>query len=249
VEEKRRRLDQIETLWPLVRGAQSRETPSDAASRKAATELLMQYQEAIYAYLLGALRDADAANEVFQEFALRFARRDFHRADPSKGRFRDLLKKSLSNQITKYRTRQQILGKKPARDSADTAAPAEADLEAKLKADLLKSLIDSAWVKLAKDKSDPGPPFYEVLRLQRDSPALTSEQIANHLCERHPGKTFTDGQVRQILHRAREKLADLLVNEVCRSSRVRSKEALEAELADLGLLERCQRAVLRRPIV
>lgn len=89
MDEKRHRLSQIQTIWPLVHGAQNRETLS-AESRKAATELLMRYQEGIYAYLLGALRDADAANEVFQDFALKFVRRDFYNAnaDPSRGRFR-----------------------------------------------------------------------------------------------------------------------------------------------------------------
>jgi DNA-directed RNA polymerase specialized sigma24 family protein len=106
--ERKRRLDQIETIWPLVRQAQSG-APLGPKSLKAAKELLVQYQEAIYAYLLGALRDRDAADEVFQEFALKFARRDFHKADPSKGRFRDLIKRSLINLVTNYRKRKQAL--------------------------------------------------------------------------------------------------------------------------------------------
>jgi hypothetical protein len=47
------------------------------------------YHRAVHRYLLGALRDEDAAEELFQEFALRFVRGDFRWADRGRGRFRD----------------------------------------------------------------------------------------------------------------------------------------------------------------
>ena len=53
--------------------------------------------------MLAALKDADAADEVFQEFALRLVRGDFRRADPQRGRFRDFVKTALINMVINYR--------------------------------------------------------------------------------------------------------------------------------------------------
>ena len=50
--------------------ARSRRSPPDAADDRWVT-LLQRYQGVVYRYLLGSLRDADAADELFQEFALR----------------------------------------------------------------------------------------------------------------------------------------------------------------------------------
>ena len=75
------RLSRISTMWTLV--LQAHGGPADAATT--AQRLLMQrYCGSVYRYLLGAVRDEDAAMELFQEFALRFARGDFRRADPQR---------------------------------------------------------------------------------------------------------------------------------------------------------------------
>jgi DNA-directed RNA polymerase specialized sigma24 family protein len=229
-----------------VRQAQGGENLADAASQKAAEEVLTQYQQAIRAYLLGALRDAEAVDEVYQQFALKFVRQDFHAADPAKGRFRDLIKRSLINLVNDYWKRKARDRQLPLGDSAERASPPADDLGEKLKADMLRSLLDSAWVKLSKSSNDSGPPYFEALRLRRENPDVSSERIARQLTRLlHPDKPFTADQVRQILRRAREKFADIVVYEVCRVSGATNKEALRAELADLDLLEICHEAVDR----
>ena len=57
--------------------------------------LVLRYGGAVHRYLLASLRDVDAADELAQEFALRFLRGDFKNADPGKGRFRDFLKRAV----------------------------------------------------------------------------------------------------------------------------------------------------------
>ena len=59
------------------------------------------------AYLGRALGDPEAADEVFQEFALRLLRGDLRRADPERGRFRDLVKTAVFHLIVDHRRRQQ----------------------------------------------------------------------------------------------------------------------------------------------
>src|SRR5690606_22273269 len=87
-------LSRISTEWDLVFQAHSGPPEEVTAAQ---SKLMSRYAGAVHRYLLGALRDPDTAAELDQEFALRFLRGDFHRADPSRGRFRDFIKRALRN--------------------------------------------------------------------------------------------------------------------------------------------------------
>src|SRR5262245_3862711 len=83
------RLSQISTAWSLLKKEHQLAVTAEAKARAA---LIERYQTAAYRYLLAATRDADVADDLFQEFALRLVRGDFHRADGRRGRFRDYVK-------------------------------------------------------------------------------------------------------------------------------------------------------------
>src|SRR4051812_47381138 len=91
-----KRLDQISTAWTLV--ARAHHGPADAEATAQAA-LVERYQAGVYRYLLAATREPDAADELFQEFALRLVRGDFGRADRARGRFRDYVKSALINLV------------------------------------------------------------------------------------------------------------------------------------------------------
>ena len=115
-------LSRISTLWSTFFQAHK----SGDAAVAARQALLERYSGAVYRYLLGAVRDEDTAADLAQEFALRFLRGDFHRADPQRGRFRDYLKTSLIHLVNDHhRDRQQ----QPAPLASDSPAPSEADSE------------------------------------------------------------------------------------------------------------------------
>jgi RNA polymerase sigma-70 factor (ECF subfamily) len=238
------RLSHISTLWTLIR--QAHHGPADALS--AAQRLLLErYGGAVHRYLLGALRDPDAADELFQEFSLRFLRGDFHRADPQRGRFRDLVKTALFHLIVDSQRRRQT---RPHALTPQTPEPAvwspdvpEAD-QAFLN-DWREELLDRTWLALADLERRSGQPSYTVLRLRTDQPMLSSAELAEQLGARL-GKRFTVDGARQALHRAREKFADLLLAEVTQSLEGPSQEELESELTDLGLLTYCRSALQRR---
>src|SRR6266436_612212 len=101
-------LSQISTMWTMLFRAHAG-GPEGAVSAQRA--MMERYGGAVYRYLLGAVRDQDAAAELSQEFAVRFLRGDFRRADPDRGRFRDYLKTSLIHLVTDYhRARQRAPG-------------------------------------------------------------------------------------------------------------------------------------------
>jgi RNA polymerase sigma-70 factor (ECF subfamily) len=86
--------------------------------------------------------------------------------------------------------------------------------------------------------------FYAVLRLRAEFPDLRSNEMAERLSGQL-GKEVNAAWVRQMLHRAREQFADLLLEETLQTLREPTVEVLEQELIDIGLHEYCKPALDR----
>ena len=93
------RLSRIETHWTAL--IEANEEPSQTGNQSRGY-LIQRYRAAVYRYLLGAVRDPDAAEELGQEFAIRFLRGDFKRANPDRGKFRNYVKKVLINLVNDF---------------------------------------------------------------------------------------------------------------------------------------------------
>ena len=100
------RLSRISTIWTLLSDAHKALRTRAGDARLA---LIQRYQGAAYRYLLGAVRNPDAADELFQEFALRVMQGAFAHADPARGRFRSYLKTMLYHLVVDYQRRQRRL--------------------------------------------------------------------------------------------------------------------------------------------
>jgi RNA polymerase sigma-70 factor (ECF subfamily) len=232
------RLSRINTLWTMVFQAHAASGDQDEV-QQAQCILLERYRGAIFRYLLGAVRDAEAAEELAQEFALRFVRGDFRRADPKKGRFRNYLKTSLSRLVTDHhRARQQAPG--PLAPSVIGGAPAEDD-EPSFAANWRQELLERTWQALAEFN----PTYHAALHLRIEDPELPSAQMAAQLSEQL-GKPISAALVRKSLQRAHDKFADLLLDEVALSLETSSPSEMEQELKELDLLRFCRSALERR---
>lgn len=241
------RLSQISTQWSMI--FQAREGPTDLASA-AQAELMCRYSGAVHRYLLSSLRDFDAAGELNQEFAVRFLRGDFRRADPARGRFRDFVKQALRNLMIDYYRRRKSLPKSlSSLEIPETSEPGELDdAAAEFDRDFLESwraeLLSRAWTALSKLQDETGQPYYTVLKLRVDHPELRSPDIADRLSFQM-GRAVTAGGVRQALQRARDRYVSFLVDEVKSSLDAPTRPELLEELADLKLLEYCKPALKR----
>lgn len=237
------RLSRISTQWSLL--TQAHQGSSDLVS--AAQQALMQrYCGAVYRYLLGIVRDADTADELAQEFALRFLEGDFHRVNPEKGRFRDFLKMSLRHLVIDHHRRKQRTPQalpEGGYEPADTSEPA--DLDGQFAESWRVELLNRAWEALKRIEHETGQPYHAVLRYRADHPEVRSGEMAEKLGTTL-GRDLTANGVRQLLHRAREKFADFLLDDVAQSLEDASRERLEEELVDLNLLEYCRPALDRR---
>jgi RNA polymerase sigma factor (sigma-70 family) len=232
------RISQIQTLWTVV--GQAGGDGTTRAVNAAQEQLLERYGKAVYRYLLGAIRDSDAADELYQEFALRFVRGDLAGADPARGRFRDYLKGVLSHLVGDHYRRQR---KQPLALNPEYEPEAAADEPALSDEDFLASwrneLLGRAWSALAQHEKQNGQPFHTVLQYRAAHPEARSEQMAEQLSSQM-GRPVNTAWVRQTLHRAREKFAEILLDEVVQTLRAPTMSDLEQELIDIGLIEYCR---------
>jgi DNA-directed RNA polymerase specialized sigma24 family protein len=242
-----KRLSRMKTQWTAL--FQAHRPEGDAAGR-ARRELLLHYHAAVQRYLLGMLRDATAAEELAQDFAVRFLRGDFKQADPERGRFRDFLKTSLRRLVFDHWGRKQRAvtkeaGPLPKDSGMFPAAPATADADEVFDNGWREELLARTWDALAEAEIASGAPFHAVLRFKVAHPDLRTAQLAEQLGPL-VGRTFTEAGLRQLVHRARDRFADLLIDEVGRSLETADEQAIEQELIDLHLLDYCRSALKRR---
>src|SRR5262245_21500635 len=117
-------LSQIPTMWTVLRLAHD----GTGAEARAAQQLLLErYGGAVHRYLVRALGDVHAADDLLQEFALSRVKGSFRGADPERKRFRFYVKKVLFHMVSRHgkqRKRGQPLGGDRS-DLANLAAPAD----------------------------------------------------------------------------------------------------------------------------
>jgi len=239
------RLSRIETLWSVVRRAND---GSVEKAKQAQQTLLDRYGGAIRRYLLGSLRNEDAADEVFQEFSLKLVSGAFQKAHASHGRFRSFLKTTLFHLIIDYQRR----GKRNATRELMHETPDRPFCEDRLAEEdrawtrsWREELLAKGWSALAKTEKSTGTPYYTVLRFRSEHPEMRSQEIADQL-DGKVAKKLGSSSVRVLIHRARELLAEEVLDLVLDSIDNASLDECEEELIDLDLLEYCRSALQRR---
>ncbi|HEY2787391.1 MAG TPA: sigma factor [Fimbriiglobus sp.] len=233
------RLSRIDTSWTVL--VQAHGESEDAVSAK--QQLLERYTTAVRRYLLGAVRDVEVADELSQEFAVRFMRGDLHRADPANGRFRDFVKGVLFHLIADHHRRQKrVVAGLPDGSLADVNAADPAACDRQFVESWREEMLDRSWLALHRHQKETGQAYYTVLQQRAKRPDVRSAEMAEQLSA-ELGKPVNAAWVRQVLHRAREKFADILMQEVLRTLREPTVDRLEEELIDIGLLEYCRPAL------
>jgi RNA polymerase sigma factor (sigma-70 family) len=239
-------LSQIQTMWSVVRQASGNHTAVQIAQQS----LLDRYQGAIRRYALAALRDEDAANEIVQEFALKFVKGDFAKADPGRGKFRAFVKTVVYRLIVDYqRKKKGLLREGPLHSNIAEPAATESDVDvaddAAFQTSWRDELLARCWQRMGEDEQESGKPHYTVLKHRVEHPEARSPELAAGLSEKL-GKPINAGAVRVLLHRARDAFAEVLLDDVTHSLEGQSLDEIEEELIELNLLEYCKPALDRR---
>jgi RNA polymerase sigma-70 factor (ECF subfamily) len=232
------RLSRIATQWSLVMEAHDQSADGAASARQA---LLVHYSSSVYRYLLGAVRDPDAAEELSQEFALRLMRGAFRRAAPERGRFRDYVKTVLSNLVNDHFRSKRRLPQTDGDVELIAAESAESAAGPSLEDCLRDNVLERTWAALRRLQ----PRYHAVLLLRVEQADLSSTETARQLTATTGTKWSADG-VRKTLERARTKFADILLDEVSAILDCTDLDDLGEALAELDLLRYCRTALDRR---
>jgi RNA polymerase sigma-70 factor (ECF subfamily) len=237
------RLSRISTCWTVVRQAQG--GPAESV-RAAQQHLLERYRQAVHRYLLGALRDADAADELLQDFALRLLSGRLGGAEPQRGRFRDFVKGVLVHLVADFHRRQRSRPQPLPSEATGPDTPAEVAVgsDQEFLDSWRNELLAHSWQSLAALDGPTGQSWHTVLRCRAEHPDWKSAQMAEQLAV-SLGRPVTAAWVRKTLERARVKFADFLIDEVVQTLAEPTRAELEEELLDLGLLEYCRPALER----
>jgi RNA polymerase sigma factor (sigma-70 family) len=238
------RLSGIQTLWTLIRQAHA--GPADEV-RIAREKLLARYGSAVKRYLAGTVRDPSAAEDLFQEFAVRLIKGDLHGADPERGRFRQFVKGVLFHLVAdhhrKEKRRPALLGDNTPEPAVDP--PSQEDMDREFVQSWREDVLARAWARLEQIQRETGKLHYTVLRFRSEHPEMSSGAMAEQL-GKQLGKTLSAAGVRQTLHRAREEFAELIYDEVVNSLESPTVQQLEDELTELGLIEYCRPVLEKR---
>src|SRR6476660_9277917 len=149
-------ISRIPTAWSMVRDAHRDHTEVQFAQQR----LLDRLGGAGRRYALSALRCEEAAQEVFQEFALKFVRGDFGNANPERGRFRAFVKTVVYRLIVDYQRRSKKRGLEGPMHS-NIAEPEVDDAgasgdDALFQTSWREELLARCWQKLADDERESG---------------------------------------------------------------------------------------------
>lgn len=227
MDDTRSRLSQIETLWDQVHKTQG---APGLQAQTAQDALFQRYAGAVRRYLLKALGDPAAAEDLTQEFGLALVQGRFRQADPQRGRFRDYLKGVLFHLVSQHRRGQ----KKQSfiqRWWPGPSAPEPADSDSQFNQSWRDELLARTWAALTERQPD----LFAVLHHRASHPDQTIEQLAEDL-RPQLARSASVENVRQMLHRARKAFTELLLAEVSQSLAQPTVDEIHRELAELDLL-------------
>lgn len=204
----------------------------------------MRYRNAVYRYLLGAVRDEATAEELAQDFAVHFLQGDFRRVDPERGQFRHYVKTVLIRMVNRqWKERQNAPRQLSTGQTDQIPSPDTADVSGSVSFEecLRDDLMDQTWSALER----VNPNYYAALVLRVENPDFSSREMAEQLSTKLTTEVTSDW-VRKTIQRAREKFAELLVEQTETMFECSSEEELRGELTELNLLAYCRSAVERR---
>jgi RNA polymerase sigma-70 factor (ECF subfamily) len=216
------RLNEISTRWAIL---------------KDPVQFLLRYGPAIRKYLQALLKNPDDVEEISQDILLRVVQEGFGRASPDKGRFRDYLKTAVRNAALNHLRRKHAVqpGDAMLQQVPDRDEPCSETDQAWL-ADWQRCVLGKAWRALdTHERKSAGNLFHTVLRLSVDHPEEDSVQQAERTSQ-IVGRTVRPEAFRKQLSRARRMFAEVLADEVSDTLENPTRERVEEELIDLGLM-------------
>jgi RNA polymerase sigma factor (sigma-70 family) len=236
---------QLSTHWSILHLAHHGTREEQHEARR---QLLTHYEPAVRKFLRVCIQEADGADEMFHEFAVRVLRGDLRTTAPEKGRFRAYLKTVLYHLVADYYRAKQRGSRAVSLhlipDPADMHPEPFPEDERAFLAVWKSTLLEKARAALANQEATGGLPLATAFRLRIENVGATDEELAGRLAA-ELGRTVEPGTFRRWLHTARKRFADALVHEVAGTLETPTPEVLADELQVLEFMDRCRKAYQR----
>jgi DNA-directed RNA polymerase specialized sigma24 family protein len=237
--EPERHLSELSTSWTLLHAAHDPDAVPEL-QQQARRELVVRYLDAARRYLGGALKQqpdrGEAVEELAQEFALKMMDGKMRNASPEQGCFRVFLRTVLSNLVNDYHRRRHKQPLHLGEGGSQQAAPVS---EEEFTGMWREQLVQRALGALADHDRKTGQVLSTVLMLTAEEPRPRAAEVAARLSAKL-GRPVGEVWVRKRLFQARQKMRELLRREVALSLREPTEEAIDGELAAVGLLAYCR---------
>jgi RNA polymerase sigma-70 factor (ECF subfamily) len=241
------RLSRIETQWSLLKQAHEASSPWASTAQ---AQLLQRYRGALFRYVLVLTRSLDDAEDLLQEFAVRFLKGDFAAANSRKGSFRAYLKTSIIHMVSdQRRNKQRREAKQKAWNVQDQPdhEPAAAHTDHDFDESWRDDLLSRTWQRLQDYERATAKPYYQMLVLRSQFPQFDSSELASRMTQRlNLPAPLSTAALRKLLQRARETFSEFLLDEVVASIQSTDRNDLEIELIACGLWEYCRCALEKR---
>ena len=227
-------LSKIATSWTMVRNAND----SENESRKMAQEQLLSiYSNSIRRYLLASLKDESAADEVYQNFALKLIRGDFSKADPSLGKFRSFVKTVIYRMMMDHHRSKKTKAKQNElldELAVEKSFEIEDSADAEFQQHWREGLLNFAWDQLKQHQLATDGVYHSLLWTKARNPELSNTELLAKV-ETECGQQINPGSIRVTLHRARQKFSDFLLEALASAIEDPTEENVEEELIALNL--------------
>lgn len=198
------------------------------------SRFLVRYGAAVRSYLRALLPTRDDADEVEQEFLLQVMAKGLPTLAPDRGYFRHYLIAVVRNAAFTYLRKRS---RRPAVAGDLSQVPTESAAESEWQRNWRECLLQNTWNALRDhQKRNKGNLCHSVLKhfvenTNKDSTALAAKVSTT------TGQVLSAEAFRKQLSRARQKFAELLIDEVSRTITNVTPELLEDELHDLDLMK------------
>lgn len=198
------------------------------------SQFVTRYGPAVRAYLRALLPTQDDADEVEQEFLLRVVSHGFPTASPERGHFRHYLITIVKNAAIGYLRKR---AKRPIDVGDLSHLPTEPTADLEWQRTWRDCVLQNAWSGLRDhQKRHPGNLFHSVLKASIEHADEGSEALAARVSTA-TGQPLSAEAFRKQRSRARQRFAELLVEEVANTISDSTPALLEEELRDLDLLK------------
>lgn len=233
-------LSQILTEKDVLIALSAGRVEKGSLEARALERFFKKYQSASFRFLVKLLGDRQTAEDVLQDFAVKFLSGKLSGFDAQKGQFRDFLKQVLRNEVRQYwrRTKRENARRQALDSSVDQQDHAESAFDDELR----NQLLEYSMRKVREQYDTHGIILDYIAEQESSGQRVSSEALALHLSNAEE-RNCSLANARTLKRRAKATLARQIRLSAAELLEIDAQEAIDQLLSEVGLLSYCQKTL------